>query len=219
MYDSDFDIFTDRYDKWYERDKGRVLFTSEVECIKKALTSYSEPILEVGVGTGRFAEKLGFKYGVDPSLKIIRKATNRGVVCACGVGEALPFKSKSFGVTCAIITLCFFNDAELALAEMVRVTRDDGMILIGFVPRESAWGQHYLKKKHSDMPFYRQANFFSYREAVELVEASGLKIDSVYTTLLTTKPTSSEFQVEEPAVGYIEGAGFVCITCMKNNIS
>ena len=62
-----------RYDAWY--DKSQFAYISESEAIRKVLPKKGKG-LEIGVGTGRFASKLGISYGVDPSPKMITLAKN-----------------------------------------------------------------------------------------------------------------------------------------------
>lgn len=54
------------------------------------------PSLEIGVGTGRFAEALGIEYGVDVSGRVLELAKRRGITVVEGSGENLPFRDESF---------------------------------------------------------------------------------------------------------------------------
>ena len=54
-----FDDAVTRYDGWFDSPKGRVLFENELAAIRLLWRSDLRPALEVGVGTGRFAEALG----------------------------------------------------------------------------------------------------------------------------------------------------------------
>ena len=60
-----FDRYYKKYDAWYDRNKFAYL--SELEAIKKVLPKKGKG-LEIGVGTGRFANSLGIECGID-SLK------------------------------------------------------------------------------------------------------------------------------------------------------
>ena len=80
------DGYTDRYDVWYNSPKGKTLLATEVACLRPLVELFSEPYLEVGVGTGRFAEALGIEWGIDPSPRAIEKARRRRVNAVLGVG-------------------------------------------------------------------------------------------------------------------------------------
>ncbi len=84
-------IDADRYDAWYDSPKGRALLASEVACLQPLLRQFPGPYLEVGVGTGRFAQALGIGHGVDPSAPALEKARQRDITVVLGVGVNLNF--------------------------------------------------------------------------------------------------------------------------------
>ena len=97
-----FDRFWRRYDEWYQRN--RVIAELELSVVKQLIKR--KPVLEVGVGTGFFASKLGFEYGIDPSINMLRVARGRGIEVVQGVGEYLPFRDNSFKtMLCSFIIL------------------------------------------------------------------------------------------------------------------
>jgi ubiquinone/menaquinone biosynthesis C-methylase UbiE len=79
-----------RYDAWFDSPQGQVLFRAEVEAIRRLVKGLPGPWLEVGVGTGRFAQALGIPYGVDPAWSVLLLARRRGIHVVQGRGEALP---------------------------------------------------------------------------------------------------------------------------------
>ena len=62
-----FDVFTKRYDAWYDKPFGKSAFNLEKACIESLCKNLRQPFLEIGVGTGRFAEALEVEYGIDVS--------------------------------------------------------------------------------------------------------------------------------------------------------
>ena len=52
------------YDVWFE-EEGKLVFDTEVLAFQEIMPSLPEPWLEIGVGSGRFAQALGIKKGVD----------------------------------------------------------------------------------------------------------------------------------------------------------
>ena len=74
-----FDILTDKYDAWYDSEEGRHLYESELKCLRPMVESSPPPILEIGVGTGRFAMHFPDVTGIDPSLNVLKMAEKRGV--------------------------------------------------------------------------------------------------------------------------------------------
>ena len=111
-----FERLADRYDAWFDSDKGRPVFRVEAECIRDLLEEMPRSWLEVGVGTGRFAAALDMDEGVDPSPAVLCCASQRGIRTRIGRAEKLPYKSNRFGVTLLVVTICFLEDPARALS-------------------------------------------------------------------------------------------------------
>jgi SAM-dependent methyltransferase len=204
-----FDILTDKYDAWYDSEDGRPLYESELKCLRPMVESAPRPILEIGVGTGRFAMHFPDVTGIDPSLNSLKIAVRRGVRTVRGYGEDLPFEDESFGCILIIVTLCFVERPLDVLREAKRVLRKDGSIIIGLVPRDSQWGVFYEEKKRAGHPFYSSDRFYTVKDVEDMLQTARLKISRTRSTLLQ-KPYDSR-RIEEPAEGRIKGAGFLCI--------
>ena len=115
--------------------------------------------LDVGCGTGVLASRLadaGYAMtGVDPSpgMLTILRARTPAVVAVEGSGAALPFDADAFDLVLSVATFHHIADpAEVrrALAEMVRVTRPGGRILVwDHNPRNPYWG-HLMARVPQD---------------------------------------------------------------------
>lgn len=204
-----FDLLTDKYDAWYDSDEGRPLYESELKCIRPMVECSPKPILEIGVGTGRFAMHFPDVIGIDPSLNALKMAEKRGVKTVHGDGEHLPFKDKTFGCILIIVTLCFVENPLGVLREAKRVLKKNGSILLGIVPKDSPWGIFYEEKKKAGHPFYGSARFYTVKDIETMLHIAGLKISKIRSTLFH-KP-DEPCRIEEPLEGYISGAGFLCI--------
>jgi hypothetical protein len=86
------------YDAWYETAKGKAILATEVEALRPLIEALPQPRVEVGVGTGRFAEAVGARFGLDPSREALRLARARGILAVVGSGEVVPFAGGRFGV-------------------------------------------------------------------------------------------------------------------------
>jgi ubiquinone/menaquinone biosynthesis C-methylase UbiE len=201
-----FDRYYQKYDAWY--DKHKFTYLSELKVLKKALPEKGKG-LEVGVGTGRFAAPLGIKYGVDPSKNMLKIAKQRGVDVRPSTGESLPFKNFSFDYVAIIITLCFVKDPPKVLKEARRVLKEKGKIIIGIIDKDSFLGKFYQRKKSI---FYKQARFFSVKEATRLLRETGFIMSSYYQTLF--KLPEKIYSIEKPKRGFSKG-GFVVISARK----
>jgi ubiquinone/menaquinone biosynthesis C-methylase UbiE len=113
----------------YDRTRG--LPRSAMERLVKRISDElkgCQLILDVGVGTGRFAkplQKKGFNVvGIDLSGKMLNKAVEKGVkdLFRCDVCF-LPLTGKSFEASLCIHVLHLISDWKMVLKEICRVTR------------------------------------------------------------------------------------------------
>jgi len=207
-----FDSYYQKYDEWFEKPFGRSAYDLEVQCLNKIIGSFDRG-LEIGVGTGRFAQKLNVKYGVDISFNMLKVAKSRNIVVLRSKGEQLPFKNSVFDLVLIVVSLCFVKEPFLVLKESYRVLRGDGKLVLGLILWDSPWAQFYRNKK--DHPLYQKAFFYSYYEICAMLELSKFKINKVLTTLFE-KPQDEQpiknFEIKE---GFHKEGGFVCISSSK----
>jgi ubiquinone/menaquinone biosynthesis C-methylase UbiE len=204
-----FDKYFEDYDQWYEDNK--LVYLSELEAFKKVIP-INKKGLEIGVGTGRFAEPLGIEYGVDPSENMLSIARKRGIKTFVGKGENLPFPDKKFDYVLLAITICFVENPDKVIEEARRVLKDNGKIIIGIVDRNSPLGKFYLEKKKEGHKFYKYATFYSTEEIVEMLKKHNFKDFIFYQTIFGSINDIKE--IEEPKEGYGEGS-FVVISATK----
>jgi ubiquinone/menaquinone biosynthesis C-methylase UbiE len=98
-------------------------------------------ILDVGVGTGRFAKPLldlGFMIvGIDFSLKMMVKAIRKGVQnLVLADAHQMPFRDKSFDASIIVHVLHLIPDWRNVTSEMGRVTRNKVVALLTNRQRE-----------------------------------------------------------------------------------
>lgn len=210
---SPFDLFAKEYDAWFEKD-GRLIFNIEVEAFKKILPSLSKPWLEIGVGSGRFAQALGIDVGIDPSGELLEMARRRGIKVYQGKGEDRFFREGSFGAVFLIVTLCFADSPLEILKEANRILRQEGKIVLGLVLRDSPWGRFYLTKKREGHRFYKYAQFYSFNEIECMLMTSGFNIEKVISTLFQSPGDVKE--LESPRDGFFKEAGFTVIVGTKS---
>jgi len=210
--DSPFDQLASVYDGWFEGE-GRLIFATEVRALRKILALLPKPWLEVGVGSGRFAQALGIPIGVDPSARLLEMARKRGINSFLGRGEEGFFRDASFGTIFLIVTLCFVSSPLAVLREAHRTLKRDGKVVLGLVLRESPWGEFYQVRKKEGDPFYRHATLYSYQEVVGLLEEAGFALERVLSTLFQ-KPNQVT-QVEAPREHFSPEAGFTVMVAGK----
>lgn len=209
---SPFNYLASAYDAWFE-DKGKLIFPIEIQAFKQVLPSLPKPWLEVGVGSGRFAQALGIETGLDPAVRLLDIARKRGIAVFQGKGESIPFSYSSFGTIFFIVTLCFVDSPQDALREAYRILKPGGKVALGLILRDTAWGRFYEHKKTQGHRFYRLATFFSQDEIQEFLEEAGFSTDRVMSTLFQ-KPGQVKHK-EAPREGFSPDAGFTIITALK----
>jgi SAM-dependent methyltransferase len=93
-------------------------------------------VLEVGVGTGvflsLFSEVAGLSIGIDLTEEMLHEArrNNAELVLAVGDGHRLPLRSKAVDLATSAQTLHHVPHPVPFIAELRRVTKDDGRVLI-----------------------------------------------------------------------------------------
>lgn len=207
-----FDSLASDYDAWFEQE-GRLIFASEVVALKRVLPLLPKPWIEIGIGSGRFAQALGIDIGLDPSGKLLETARNRSMSVFLGRGEEIPFQDGVFGTVFFVVSLCFVDSPKRTLCEAARILKDGGKVVLGMVLRESPWGQLYQREKETGHRFYRHATFYSYAEVENLLIQTGFSIEKVISTLFQNPGEVNS--IELPGQGFSADAGFTVILADK----
>lgn len=207
-----FDSLAKSYDAWFE-EKGKLIFAIEVSAFKEVLPYLPKPWLEVGVGSGRFAQALGIETGIDPSAKLLEIAKGRGITVFRAQGEEQFFNKETFGTVFLIVTLCFVDSPLVVLQEAHRILKPEGKIALGLVLRESPWGQFYLARKEEGHRFYKYATFYSYQEVADLLKHSNFATNKVISTLFQ-RPNEVK-GMESPQEQFSPEAGFTILVASK----
>lgn len=210
-----FSLVADRYDEWYRRH--RVTAMNEARLVEEALRGLPRPWVEVGVGTGFFAQRLGIDLGVDPSPEMLRVARRRGVEAVQALGEALPLRASSIGAAVLVVTLCFLDDPLPVLREAARAARPGGGLVACIVPRLSPWGIFYQERGSGGHPLYRVARFYTVEELLGLLPHAGLEAERILVSISygPLEPPVPEEPREPLSPLDAERYGFACIAARK----
>ena len=202
-----FDKHIDEYEQWFIDNDG--YYKSELEAVRHCIDN-PEGFIELGVGSGLFAEPLGIKKGIEPSSVMAEAARKRGIEVIEGRGENIPLPDSSCRGILMVTTICFLDDADTTLKECYRILKEGGKIVIGFVDRESPIGKEYLKIKERSV-FYRDAVFFSTNEILKSLQKRGFRNIQTVQTLLPNKGPKDMHPIRK---GFGEGS-FVVICAEK----
>jgi ubiquinone/menaquinone biosynthesis C-methylase UbiE len=142
--------YYDEFAAWYERERGRgyhqLIDDLEVEVVERY--SRGAAVLEAGCGTGlilgRIARTAGEAWGVDLSSGMLAKARERGLQVVQASVTDLPFPDGRFDVSYSFKVLAHVEKIREAVAEMTRVTRRGGYVVLEFYNPRSL---RYLVKR------------------------------------------------------------------------
>ena len=194
----------EQYDEWFQ--KHHDMYRAELTALKSMIVMHGAG-LEIGVGSGKFAVPLGITTGVEPSVEMAKKAARQGIEVYNAVAEQLPFDNDTFDFAIMVTTICFVDDPQKSICEAYRVIKPDGFCIIAIVDKDSNLGKQYLKNKDKST-FYKEANFFSTSEIVNLMTNAGYSNFQFKQTLFDDE---NPFRIED---GYT-GGSFVVIKGFK----
>lgn len=200
-----FDDHAAAYDDWFEAHAD--MYAHELALLRAFSTPVAEKCVEIGVGSGQFAEPLGIHFGLEPSRVMAKRARRRAVQVFSGQAEALPLKRDAWDCALMVTTICFVDDVAASLAEAFRILTSSGRLLLAFVDASSPLGQKY-EARRAQSKFYREATFFSPRELLQALQDAGFCEFSIKQTLFNQGETG---RIED---GYGQGA-FVVIEARK----
>ena len=177
-----FDFFAEwpeKYDMWFETPIGRLV----KECESRLLLGMARPgqgekILDVGCGTGVFTVDLlaaGSRVtGIELSLPMLRRAGKKAsglpFHMVRGDMRRLPFAAGSFDKTVSVTAIEFLDeDAPSAVAEMFRVTRPGGLVVVASLNSLSPWAARRRAAAVKGHPIFAHARFRSPSEMKDLV--------------------------------------------------
>ena len=203
-----FDENTLDYDDWFDRHK--TAYQSESLAIEQAIPVNKKGI-EIGVGTGRFAQHFDIKHGVEPSENMARISEQRGIKVLRAVAEDLPIENGSFDFALLVTTVCFLSDIPKAFSEIHRILKPQGEIILAIIDRNSELGKKYEAGKAKNK-FYKDAHFHSTEEITDLLAEADFGKFEYWQTIF--KENSD--QIEQPRKGFGEGS-FVVIKAQKQH--
>ncbi len=141
-------------------------------------------VLDVGCGDGAYAlaaTRAGARVtGLDRSAAALAAARDRAaseglaVDLQAGDAGALPFAADRFDVVLAVTVLCFLEQPARAVAEMARVLRPGGLLVLGELGKWSTWAAWRRLRSLAGPTSWRAARFWSAGELRSLLRGAGL---------------------------------------------
>lgn len=197
------------YDHWYEEHPQ--VFVSEVEALRIFLPAGNSSGIEVGLGTGRFAQALGIKEGVEPVEALRKMAVQRGIEVMDGIAERLPYKDMRFDFVLMATCVSYLASIPMAFSEAHRVLKPGGTIIVGFIEKDSVIGRAYEAKRQQST-FYKTAIFYTAESISEALKQAGFKNLRYAQTLF--RPLESITMPESVLSGYGQGS-YIVVSATK----
>lgn len=146
---------SDYYKEYYNYEREHWWFVAREKIIISAIKSHilnrmiaSQPlkILNIGCSTGRSSEYLA-QFGQVISLEYDKEcceftAQKTGLEIINGSITELPFPENTFDLVCAFDVIEHVEDHELAVAEMKRVAKQNGILFVTVPAFMSLWSHH-----------------------------------------------------------------------------
>ncbi len=173
------------YAAWRARTLGRITERLERAAVLELAGEVERrDVLDVGCGDGTSAVTLaGLRArvsGLDASMPALRAAGSRAeaagvqVSLVAGDAGALPFEARTFDLAVTVTALCFVSDPERAVAEIARVLRPGGRLVIGELGRWSAWAAWRRLRGWLGSETWRRARFWTPASLRQLTGRAGL---------------------------------------------
>ncbi len=221
----------DVYATWRRSSLGAITEALELRLILRlAGPLQGRSVLDVGCGDGSWArvaarQGAALVVGCDPDPRMIARAAApaaRGAAAvdlAAARAQALPFADGSFDVVTCIAVLAFVPDAAAAIAEMARVLRPGGRLVIGDLGRWSYWAARRRIRGWFGAELWRGARFRGAGALATMLRRAGLAVGPIHGAIFYPPWTALARRMAplDPALGAVTtlGAAFVTVVATK----
>lgn len=178
------------YSLWRSSRLGQITDTLEERVILDLLGSIDGlDVLDLGCGDGVLASTLAHHgarvTGLDADPRMLAAARRRAKVESVelnlvqGRGETPPFPDGSFDCVVAVTVLCFVREADRFIAELARLLRPGGRVVLGELGRWSLWAAIRRVRGRLGASTWKAAQFRTAGELQSLLKANGLAVREV----------------------------------------
>lgn len=184
-----------QYDAWYETPLGEAAHGFEKDLIfSLANVKKGEKALDAGCGTGNYSIELskkgavttGFDSSPDMLALAIAKARKEGLAINFIQADALEISALPDGYFDLVVStgmLCFIKEREKALAELRRVLKPGGRLVVGVLNKRSPWAVLRRLKGLFSETIYNKADFISPAQLEESIKKAGFKVKELKTSV------------------------------------
>jgi len=178
-----FDEWPEKYDRWFETPIGALVKKYENELILDLLQPRpGESILDVGCGTGVFTLNIlaagSSVTGLDVSIPMLKRAEHKTVGYSfrgvAGDMSFLPFADECFDKVVSMTALEFVADGRAAVADLFRVTRKGGVVVVTTLNSLSPWAERRKQAAHKGHALFERMIFRSPDEMHAIAPVAGI---------------------------------------------
>jgi ubiquinone/menaquinone biosynthesis C-methylase UbiE len=208
--DALFDVWPDKYDQWFTTSIGSLVKKYESELILGLLKpGAGEIVLDAGCGTGVFTMDILSAetqvVGLDISFPMLRRAWEKArrypFYPVWGDISKLPFREGIFDKVVSVTAIEFIQDAQSAVAELFRVTKKGGVIVVANLNSLSPWAARRTETANQGDSIFCKARFRSPDDLRSLAPVGGV----VNTAIHFLKEDTPEKAIETENEGRIKG--------------
>ncbi|MFP4538506.1 MAG: class I SAM-dependent methyltransferase [Dichotomicrobium sp.] len=228
--DPTLDALPEAYADWRRSTLGRVTDALEERLLLDRIgPARGLRVLDVGCGDGELATRLAEEgaevTGLDASAEMIvaarRRANAAGVDVDLVEGTAsdLPYPARQFDRVVSVATLCFVDDPDRSIREMIRVLKPGGRLILGELGRWNLWAAQRRIKGWLGSDLWRAAQFRSRGDLLALARRTGLE-NAIVTGAVFYPPFGITAKVLAPIDFWIGrwttfGAAFLVLSATK----
>ena len=218
-----FDEWPEKYDQWFMTPIGSLVKKYESELILDFLKpAPGEMILDAGCGTGVFTRDIISRgsqvIGLDISFPMLRRAREKsgGVRFHPIWGDlsTLPFREESFDKVVSVTALEFIAEAKAAVAELFRVARRGGVVVMATLNSRSPWAARRREEARKGHSIFSKAVLRSPDDLLSLAPVHGVVRTAIHFGKEDTPEKAVEVERESQAMRSMTGA-FAAVLWLK----
>lgn len=180
----------DVYAKWRASELGAITEGLEDRLLFDFIGRVDgRDVLDIGCGDGTLAMTLaargGRVSGIDASPAMIAAATQRAQASGAAISfqqgrvQKLPYGDAQFDIVVAKTIFCFVDDPSEGFAEIARVLRPGGRLVIGELGRWSFWALHRYLRGIFGSPLWRRGHSWTAAQLRGFAQGAGLQVTGI----------------------------------------